>query len=472
MSFFSLAFPLFFLAVFIAHWSLRRWRTLDQLVLLSASYGFYASWNPPFVLLLFLFSSLMVFVASRLRTAPAPVRRSWMLLALVAAVGNLGFFRYYEFFRVGMEALLSPFFSVVALPAVDVALPVGISFFTLQGLTYVFAVERQQLKGRYNPLEVLLFIAFFPTLLSGPISRATGLLPQIHAGGFSRLIEGERALILLLSGLLKKVVISSYLAMALVDPVFNNPDEASGALAWLALYGYALQIYCDFSGYTDLATGIALLLGFRLPRNFDRPYMAENLREFWRRWHISLSSWIRDYLYVPLGGSRHGLVMTCRNLFFVMMVSGLWHGPRLSFMVWGAWHGAGMVGVTLWKRWQLRWGLSWPDPRLGHVLAVFLTFHFVALGWVFFRAPGLGEALAVFQALGRDVSFASLSPLAVGVVAGGLALHQAGPALLQSLARLLQVCPLWVRPWVLGAGAYLFLQMGPDGVPAFIYYQF
>ena len=465
MSFFSLAFPLFFLVVFVTHWSVRRWRTLDQAVLLLASYGFYASWNPSFVVLLGAFSGLIVWVAHRLRTASVESRRLWVIVALVAALGNLGFFRYYEFFRAGLESL-------VALPAVDIALPVGISFFTLQGLSYLFAVERKQLEGRYNTLEVLLFIAFFPTLLAGPISRATSLLPQIHAGGFPHLLEGERALILLLSGLLKKVVLSSYLATALVDPVFNNPDEATGAMAWLALYGYALQIYCDFSGYTDLATGIALLLGFRLPRNFDRPYAAENLREFWRRWHISLSSWIRDYLYVPLGGSRQGLNMTCRNLLIVMLISGLWHGANLTFLIWGAWHGAGMVGVTLWQYWQLRWGIRWPERGLGRTLAIFLTFHFVALGWVFFRAPGVTEALAVFQALGRGLSWASLNPLAIGIVAGGLALHQAGPALAQSLARLLQACPLLVKPWVLGGAVTLFLQMGPDGVPAFIYFQF
>lgn len=468
MNYYSLPFLLFFLLVFGLHWRLRHHRTLGQVMLLCASWSFYAAWNPVFLPILLGFSAWVVWIGRwMLRTTDTVQRRRVLTLGIVGAVLNLAWFKYYEFVRVWADAWLGAGW----IPAWDVWLPVGISFYTFAGISYWVDLYRRQLPTdahAYTALEVALFIGFFPAVLAGPISRATHLLPQLRASGQRVIVHLDLALTLMGAGLFKKLVISSYLASELVNPVFSNPQEATVVQAWLAMYGYAAQIYCDFSGYTDLTIGMAMLLGFRLQPNFAAPYTALNLRDFWQRWHISLSMWIRDYLYIALGGNRHGLGRTVFNLMMAMLISGLWHGAGANYLVWGALHGLGVAAIVLLHRWR-------PPPTEVHplrrCLTWALTLHFVIVAWVFFRASSMSEAWAVLSAATQGWPTSSQAPswVALGLIAIGLGAQFDGGRLRRWSIGLLRasglpIKALWMTVWV-----YVVLVLAPAGISPFIY---
>lgn len=438
--------------------------------MLGASYVFYGWWDPRFLGLV-MGVSLVSWAAGRQiasRHTPRATRRRWVMTAVTLDLVVLGFFKYYGFFAQSLAAALQPTGIAPPLPLLRIVLPVGISFFTFQAISYVVDLHRREAEPASLP-EVALYLAFFPQLVAGPIVRAREFLPQLRDHAARRQVDVAAAVPLIIAGLFKKVVVASYVGSTLVDPVFALPASHTGPEVLLGIYGYAVQIYADFSGYTDIAIGVALLLGFRFPTNFDAPYAARSLQEFWRRWHITLSSWLRDYLYVPLGGSRGGRLLTYRNLLLTMVLGGLWHGAAWTFLAWGALHGLWLML----ERATLRaddGSVRWPG---GPIVGWIVTFHVVCLGWVVFRADSLGNAAAVLARLGVGWEAVPVGAMGVAAVVVAMLTTQllgAGPrrAVRHGLRR--------AAPEVAVAGGALGLVvidvLGPQGVAPFIYFQF
>src|SRR5579862_2648706 len=365
-------------------------RAVRKYVLLAASYFFYASWNPKFIALL-LTLTLIDYTAGIWLERVRPGRKKLVLiLSLSANLGFLGFFKYYNFLGDNLAALLGrPPHSFWQ----DIVLPLGISFHTFQSMSYVVDVYRGQQKAIRNPVDYALFIAFFPQLVAGPIVRAREFFADYYQWAPPLSEERLRGVLWILLGLAKKMVLADQFAQ-IADSYFQNLAAHPGApAAWSGVGAFAMQIFFDFSGYTDMAIGMALLLGFHFPTNFRRPYLAFSITDFWHRWHISLSRWLRDYLYIPLGGNRHGSLMTYRNLMLTMLLGGLWHGASWNFVIWGGYHGAllGLERVCGRKRFQ-----NPPHWQLYPFRAVF-TFGLVCVGWVFFRAATLHDSLYVIE---------------------------------------------------------------------------
>ncbi|CAH2603873.1 MBOAT family protein [Rhodovastum atsumiense] len=470
MLFPTLDFALFFLGVAALMVPLADRFEARKLVLLVASYLFYANWNWRFCFLL-AFSSLVSYVAGLLldRSAGDERRRGRIVAAAVTIhLALLGTFKYFDFFVSSANDLARALGLPEMLPFVEIILPVGISFYTFHGISYVVDVRRGDVAVCRCLTDMLLYLSFFPQLVAGPIVRASAFLPQLYrpqAGA----VDIPAALLLILGGLFKKVVIANTLATDLVDPVFFDPAAFGAADLLLAAYGYAVQIYCDFSAYTDIAIGCAALLGFHFPRNFDQPYRAASLQEFWRRWHISLSSWLRDYLYKPLGGSRGGPWRTARNLAITMLLGGIWHGAAWPFVAWGALHGLGLiVGRALAP---LTGG--WAGTRAGRILGTFVVFHVVCLSWILFRAGSFETVMIYLAGFARlDGGIAQTTPLALGLIVLGLALHFLPPDLPARLNRLVPARQGWAMAAAFGVCALAIDALGPDGVPPFIYFQF
>jgi len=403
-----------------------------KIVLLLASYFFYMCWNPKFIVLIWTLTAID-YAAGIVMGRVRPDRRKLVVIASLAAnLGLLGFFKYYNFFAGSVAALLGkPSNSFL----IDVVLPLGISFHTFQSMSYVIDVYRGVQAPIRNALDYALFIAFFPQLVAGPIVRAREFFGQLYNWKRPSAIEVQDGILLFLVGFTKKIVFADQFAKV-ADGYFHNVYASPGMLdAWSASFAFAMQIFFDFSGYTDMAIGCARLLGFELPENFARPYLAASITEFWRRWHMSLSRWLRDYLYIPLGGNRHGKVRTYRNLMVTMLLGGLWHGASWNFLVWGGWHGA---WLSIEKAFGLgtergsRWGWTYPPRALA-------TFVIVLLGWVLFRAPGLDAATFVYRQMlvGPRGSFL-LKPghVVLAVIALALALFEEKKAILTRFTRL------------------------------------
>ncbi|WP_186338557.1 MBOAT family O-acyltransferase [Chromobacterium vaccinii] len=440
---------------------------MQNLLLLLASYLFYAKLDWRFASILAVYTLVQHGLSRRMSASASP--RRWLQASLLLAVGNLALFKYFDFFRESAQAGLNALGVTALLPALDILMPVGISFYTFQSVSYFVSVYRKEIKPAALP-QFALFLAFFPTLLAGPICRAGDLLEQLRSPARRQVAQLDRALGLIALALLKKLWLAGWLASAWVDPVFAAPDTFHTLEVWAAFYAYALQIYLDFSGYTDLVTALALLLGIQLPRNFDAPYLALNLRDFWRRWHISLSSWIRDYVYIPLGGNRDGFARAQINLLAAMLLSGLWHGASLKYLVWGAMHGLGVVALNVGDKLWRRDAVSGASPWLARLI----TFHYVCLAWVFFRAQSLDEAMdflcAMFARSGQELTLNAPGLLLL------LALWLAALPMLSSLPERcfgrLAALPWWGKPLLLSAIALLVISLAPSGIPAFIYYQF
>jgi D-alanyl-lipoteichoic acid acyltransferase DltB (MBOAT superfamily) len=415
----STIFLVFAVVVIGAHGLLRgRSRTW---LLLAASYVFYGAWDVRFLSLILLSTAVDFTIAQRLMTTEEPLARRRLLRWSIAVnLGTLGIFKYLGFFVA--EAV--PLFSSLGLSPderlLSIALPVGISFYTFQTMSYTVDVYRRKIDAEQDLLTFALFVAYFPQLVAGPIERAGSLLPQLRRTErpITRAAVSS-GLQLILLGYFKKVGLGDVLG-GFADQAFDNPEQASGALTLLATYAFAFQIYCDFSGYSDIARGVSRLLGVDLIRNFEQPYLSQSITEFWRRWHISLSSWLRDYLYIPLGGNRKGPRRTYLNLMLTMLLGGLWHGAGWNFVIWGGLNG-GLLALE-------RVRGAGDDPvewNVSGVLRAVMTFHLVCLCWIFFRAPTFSDASALLSNLaslttsgvGADlVAFVAYSVVAVLVI--------------------------------------------------------
>ena len=394
MLFTSGTYYVFLIAVFFLYWA-TAWRTrLRVAVLLAASCFFYALVGG-LALLLLVAISATDFATTRWmsRWSDRTSRRRLLFLSIMVDIGALCVFKYADFFieSVGLT-----------IPAghLNVAAPIGISFFIFQSLSYVIDVYRKDTEPAASYFDYLAFVAFFPTIVAGPILRAKQLLPQLRACLMLDSTTGGQALFLIAIGLIKKIAIADYLSANLVERVFDFPERFSSLEVLAAIYGYAIQIYADFSGYSDIATGSAMLLGFALPVNFNAPYRALDLPDFWRRWHISLSTWLRDYLFFSIAGPRARNSMALYGgLSATMLIGGLWHGPAWTFVLWGLLHGVGLVAGRVWAGLRKRSGLAKRNSKWGRVASAVVTFHFVCFGWVFFRAETVGQAIGLLSQL-------------------------------------------------------------------------
>jgi alginate O-acetyltransferase complex protein AlgI len=477
MLFPTITFALFFMIVLPVSWLLLPRRRRWKLFMIAASYFFYGYWDWRFCFLLAA-STLANQLFARLihNSDDERARRRWLVAAIVVNLGVLGFFKYYDFFVTSATNTLHDLGIGVSPELVSVVLPIGISFFTFQALSYVIDIYR----GTFEPgrlLDFAVFLSFFPHVVAGPIVRPAEFMPQLKARHDPRHIDASRAFFLIFIGLFKKVVIANVLATEIVDAVFASPQQHSSLEVLVAIYAYAVQIYADFSGYTDMAIGLALLLGFRFPQNFDSPYTAQSVQDFWRRWHMTLSRWLRDYLYVPLGGNRRGSRRTYVNLMLTMLLGGLWHGAAWTFVVWGAIHGLYLCVEHSRRSRRERQGLPEPpDTMRRRWMQRFVTFNLVCFAWVFFRSESLENA---FEMLGRLVDpsyWFDASPLiTVGVllaIAVGLA-EQYIPrtAWSRAMTRFSYLAPV-LQGVVLGLMLLVTNTMGPSGVAPFIYFRF
>jgi alginate O-acetyltransferase complex protein AlgI len=466
VSFPTIEFAAFFVVVFVLSWALMPHPSAWRPFILVASYFFYGWVDWRWVLLLMASSVVNTFAAQVIARSPSQVTRKRALIgAIVFDLGLLGVFKYLGFFVSEMDGALDSIGLGSPLPLVQIVLPIGISFFTFQAISYVVDVYRGETRAA-SLGDVAILQAFFPHLVAGPIVRANELLPQLRTPRDPRAVLAGPAIFLIVGGLLKKTVIADELARRVVDPVYNDPAAHSSAELTLAFYAFAAQIYCDFSGYTDMAIGLALLLGYQLPQNFNRPYLALSLQDFWRRWHMTLSRWLRDYLYIPLGGNRGGRRRTYRNVMLTMLLGGLWHGAAWTFVLWGGIHGVGLA-VERWAR--ERFG----GFRVPAWVAWFVTFHVVCIAWVFFRAPDLATAFDVLGGLGLSGPSPLVTLPLVLLVVAAVAIQLLPPGWWRQAEAWLVARPVALQG--LGVGALLVAAdaaVGQQGVAPFIYYQF
>ncbi len=395
-------------------------------------------------------------------------RTAWLVLSLIINLGFLAYFKYTNFLLGIANDLQLGHFHVV-----DIVLPVGISFYTFQVLSYTIDVYRGLLKPAKNIFDFGFYISFFPHLVAGPIVRASLFLPQIHTDIKITKDDRAAAVFLILTGLFKKAVISDYISVNFVDRVFDAPTLYSGFENLMAVYGYAMQIYCDFSGYSDMAIGVALLLGYRLGINFNQPYQSASITEFWRRWHISLSSWLRDYLYVPLGGNRKGKLRQYVNLFITMLLGGLWHGASWNFVFWGFLHGVALAIDKL-----FRTIVNVPKTFLMRALGVLLTFHFVCFCWIFFRAQDFATATEMLSRIFQNFEGAIAMQWMRGyafvfaLIVFGYLTHFI-PAKWNTLSEnILSRAPIIAQSLALVFVIWMVIQVKSAEIQPFIYFQF
>jgi len=464
MLFTELRFLFFFLIVFGVHWMLRP-NGLRKLWLLAASYAFYSAWDWRFLSLIVGSTVLDYFVGRRL-AAGTPRRRAWLVLSLAGNLGVLAVFKYFGFFVDSAVGLVEALGFSASRPTLTLILPVGISFYTFQTMSYTIDIYRGKLRPVSRFTDFALFVGFFPQLVAGPIVRAAAFLPQLEFERRLSKVPFRAAIGLFLVGFVKKVCIADRVA-GLVDPVFAAPGTFDTLSIWTAVLFYAVQIYCDFSGYTDMAIATARMLGFRLPRNFDFPYLARNITEFWRRWHISLSSWLRDYLYISLGGNRGSRIITYRNLMLTMLLGGLWHGAGWNFVLWGGIHGAGLV---VHKEWSRRFGRV--PGVVGTAVGMLFTFWVVCVAWIFFRATSFEHATVMVRAFVTldSPGAKSIAPDALLWLIPLVVAHAA--AALRLPDRIVGRSPDWGLALGYGVVAYLALLFLPLDTAPFIYFQF
>ncbi|MET3131526.1 alginate O-acetyltransferase complex protein AlgI [Oxalobacteraceae bacterium GrIS 1.11] len=447
---------------------------LHKTILLLLSYFFYGCWDWHFVPLLFGIS-LCGWLATRAiqhEGGRAGRRGWWLALGVCACLGLLAYYKYSAFFLQNLSTAAAAMGFDLGVQVQTPFLPLGISFMTFHAISMMMDAWRGKLDEPVPLADALLYVSFFPQLIAGPILRAATFLPQLRHPPDPRRIDTARALMLIVGGLFKKVVIANTLSTLLVDDVFSNPLSMSASHVLLGIYGYAAQIYCDFSGYTDIAIGCALLLGYRFAANFDAPYTAASPQEFWRRWHISLSSWLRDYLYIPLGGSRGGHWSTQLNLMITMLLGGLWHGAAWNFVLWGGWQGLLLIGHREWERYWAPRNARWRNSTWWRWVARALLFHAICLGWIFFRSPDFDSALAVLGRLWTGAWAWDLPPGPLLCALAGIGMQYLPQRWLLGL----QIYCIRMQPLLRGAAFGLMLilceVLGPSEPAPFIYFQF
>ncbi len=470
MLFPTLDFLLFFLVVAAALAVLDRHFAQKKAMLVAASYFFYAQWDWRFCFLLAGSTTISYGAGLLIGGSRNPrYRRAVLAIGVTLHLVILGIFKYLDFLILSANRLAHMLGLQHELPFFEVLLPVGISFFTFHGISYLTDVYRRDVEVCRAPLDMALYMSFFPQLVAGPIVRAAYFLPQL-ARPADEPIPVAAALMLILGGMVKKVIIANYLATGLVDPVFAAPDQYGGPDLLLATYGYAVQIYCDFSAYTDIAIALAALCGFRFPRNFNQPYRAQRLREFWQRWHISLSTWLRDYLYKPLGGNRHGRLRTYRNLMITMLLGGIWHGAAWKFVMWGALHGGGLAVERMCESWLGRR----PTTRISAFVSWLLVFHFVCFAWIFFRAEDFTVAGVFITGLGSGWTgpVQQAQPAMVALIVIGMAGQFLPPSSFERVGLALARVPYWGLGVATGLLIAAVNALGPEGIAPFIYFRF
>ena len=479
MLFPTFSFLLFFLAVFVGFWHVFRTANTRRAFLLAANFAFYAFSGPRYCVLL-LFSALANYGFALLigRAREHLPRKIFLILSVVFNLLVLGFFKYYGFFAEQANALILRLSGAGAearlLPVIAVALPAGISFYTFKAMSYVFDVYLCKINAEKNFADVLLYISFFPQIASGPIVHAADFMPSLPAALSAGTQAGEKpirfdkASALVVSGLLKKLIFSNFLMTLVVTPAFGELPSLHCLDALFAALAYTVVIYCDFSGYSDIAIGVALLLGFETPANFRRPYSSFSVTEFWKRWHITFSSWLREYLYFSLGGSRFGLARTLFALFFTMLLGGLWHGASWTFLLWGAMHGAALALERAFGFGER------PAERLSaRVLQTVGTFLFVMTSWVAFRASSLAEIGYWFRALIRfsaPVSF--VAPLPALLILLGIFMQFVPEKISSALFRAWTLLPFFVKAILIALFLAGLNAVGMSGVAPFIYFSF
>jgi D-alanyl-lipoteichoic acid acyltransferase DltB (MBOAT superfamily) len=473
MGFNSLDYVVFLTLALCGYWLLLRHHALRLTFMVLASCVFYMAWDAHYIVLLLLATVLDYAVGIGLAKSVSPRTRKLLLFASVAAnLGLLGAFKYYNFFSTATADVLALIGIHISPARLDVLLPVGISFYTFETLSYTIDVYRGHAQPTRSFLKFAFFVTFFPHLVAGPIVRPSKLMPQLDVP--PRLAQGAVAngLFLIALGMIKKVVFADYLAINLIDRVFDTPGVYSSLEVLLALYAYTLQIYCDFSGYTDVARGSAKLFAIELPENFDRPYQATSPAEFWRRWHMTLSTWLRDYLYFPLGGSRVAPARAYFNLFLTIFLIGLWHGAAWTFVIYGTLQGMAMVIHRFFHR---RSGRSddTVDPFWLTALKIVGTLHFVVLSRVFFRASDVDNAGEMIAGLfAGSLSTAQVPAAVLVVMALGFAAHYTPKAVIEALRARFVALSVPAQGTVLAAvGGCLMLVASGEVVP-YIYFQF
>ena len=464
MVFPTVEFAIFFPIVLVLSWALMSRQWAWKPFILAASYVFYSAANPKFCLLLGGLTLANQACAKLIhRSDDARRRKAIVIAAIVIDLGTLGIFKYYGFFAEEINATLDIAHLGLPVPLAAIALPVGISFIVFQAISYSVDVYRRQIEPA-SLIDFALYLSFFPHLVAGPIVRAREFIPQLAKPRDPSKVAVGAAVSLIVIGLVKKVAIADFLAREVVDPVFAVPQSYYAPDAILGAVAYAVQIFCDFSGYTDIAIGLALLMGFVFPQNFDRPYRSQSFREFWRRWHMTLSRFLRDFLYIPLGGNRHGKLKQARNLMLTMVLGGLWHGAAWGFILWGFIHGSALVIENVFRDrgWNPHAALKW-----------LMTFTVVVLAWIPFRAPDLSLALTYYGRL-LDWGPATLwtfPVVFVVVLVIGLQLAPTRPM------DALRVRFENLHPAALGASMAIVMVLvtatvSSQGVPPFIYFQF
>lgn len=474
MHFATLQFGYFLTVTLTVAWALRPWLWAHKIFLLVASYYFYARLNVDLSMLL-LSSSLFNWLLGEWahRTQKPFIRRTLVWFAIAGNLGLLGAFKYYGFFRQTTLDIATSLGLTSHLPLLEWAMPVGISFFTFQGLGYVVDVAKKRGAPAQSLLDFLLFIAYFPKLLMGPICRGKDLLPQLAEGPPTRVVDASQAMALLASGLFKKAVLATLLGTRLVDDAFFAPENYQASALWLAVYAYSIQLYCDFSGYTDMARGVSLLLGYKLPENFDNPYAATDIGLFWRRWHATFSSWLRDYLYFPLGGSRAKLPRTFLNMIITFTASGLWHGASWGYVLWGFTHGVALCVHKAIRDGRQAIGLLGREPIWWLFLGWFFTFNFVVFSRIVFKADDLETAWSLMNRLrlgATDGKPGDLWVLFFSVV--GLSLNFFGDSARKAFVQLQEKIPLWGKPLFWMAVGVAILAVKPGDVAPYIYSKF
>ena len=467
---FSSGFFLFLFLGFIAVYSIvYKHNKLKNIYLTIFSIFFYYKSSGLYFILLLLTAVVDYNLARQIARTEIKQRRTlYLVISLVVNIGMLVYFKYTNFF-------LSIVYDVVNKPfdPLNIFLPVGISFFTFQSLSYTIDIYRRNIEPVKDISEFAFFVTFFPQMVAGPIVRASVFLPQVRKTPFVSKADFGKAIFLICIGLFKKAVISDYISSNFVDRIFDNPGLYTGLEILFGVYGYALQIYCDFSGYTDLAIGIALLLGYKLPVNFDSPYQSASITEFWRRWHISLSSWLRDYLYISLGGNRKGKIRTYINLMITMLIGGLWHGAALRFVVWGALHGIGLAFEKF-----VNSIITIPKNKLTHWLGVIITFHFVCFTWVFFRADTMEVVNVMLVQITTSFhaeiipDFIKGYPYVLMLMALGFFLHFVPSKFEESTQQLVIKSPFVLKIAYLIIIVLVVIQIKSSEIQPFIYFQF
>ena len=480
MSFASVSFLLFFLVVLLLLLLVQRvlpfaeikCRIICQGILLIASYVFYGWWNMRLCLLLMGITWISFFTAVKKDEKHLRQSRISLLIGVGTPLAVLGIFKYYDFF-------VTSFCDVFHLtPGVlNLILPVGISFYTFQALSYTIDVYTGKIEKEKSFLQFALYLSFFPQLVAGPIVRARDFIPQIRQPLFVSSEMFGTGVFFIISGLFKKAVISDYISVNFVERIFDNPALYSGVENLFGVYGYALQIYCDFSGYSDMAIGFALLLGFRFPMNFNSPYKADSITDFWHRWHISLSTWLRDYLYISLGGNRKGKARTYINLCLTMLLGGLWHGASWNFVIWGGFHGIALAAQKFWRN-LLHKPKTATSKGIRKFFAVLITFNFVCFCWIFFRNTTFEASVVMLKQICTAFHPEVFMQLIEGywkvfVLMGiGYLLHFAPDSWQDACCRGVVKLPLLGKALLLVVLIYLVIQIKSSDIQPFIYFQF